>query len=379
MIDDFVAFVRDVYKSDEYIPLHEPRFGAREKELVLDCIESTFVSSVGKYVDLFEEKICEYTGSKYAVAVVNGTLALYTALKLIGAAPETEVITQSLTFVATANAISYTGAQPVFVDVDKNTMGMSPSSLQSFLVENTCNESGICINKKSNKKIIACVPMHTFGLPCQIEEIRGICDEYNLKLVEDAAESLGSQVSGQSTGTFGEIGVLSFNGNKILTTGGGGMILFKDKKLALEARHLTTTAKLPHSWEFIHDMIGYNFRLPNLNAALGVAQLESLPVFLEKKRKLCNRYNQFFQMFKIPLFSEQGGTVSNYWLNAIQLENRKDRDQFLKHTNDHGIMTRGLWTPMHQLSMYCDCQKTDLDNTEYLFDRVVNIPSSVVN
>jgi perosamine synthetase len=376
MFKDFITLVREIYQSEDFIPLHEPRFGASEKEFVEDCIDSTFVSSVGKYVDQFETIIAEFTGANHAIAVVNGTQALYMALILAGADANTEVITQSLTFVATANAISYTGAKPVFVDVDEETMGLSPISLKQFLHAEAELRNGECYNKRTGKRIVACVPMHTFGLPCYIKEVKDVCDEFGLILVEDSAESLGSYIGEKHTGTFGSMGILSFNGNKVITTGGGGMILFQDKELALKAKHLTTTAKVPDPWEFMHDEIGYNFRMPNLNAALGVAQMESLPFFLEQKKQLHQRYIDFFQAREIKSYSARNGVTANYWLNAILLENRESRDQFLEITNKQGIMTRGLWTPMHHLPMYVACQRSELNTTEFLFDRVVNIPSS---
>jgi perosamine synthetase len=376
--DDFVNFVRRIYKTDLSISLHEPRFGQLEKDLVLDCIESTFVSSVGKYVDQFESAIEEFTGAEQAVAVVNGTQALFIALKLAGAKEKTEVITQSLTFVATANAITYTGAHADFVDVETDTLGMSPDSLKDFLNANTTIKNGVCINIQTENQIVACVPMHTFGLACRVEEIKSICDEHNLILAEDAAESLGTFVGEQHTGTFGQMGILSFNGNKVITTGGGGMILFQDKTLAQRAKHLTTTAKVDHPWEFVHDEVGYNFRMPNINAALGVAQMKSLPRFIKRKRELHLKYKHYFSEKGISVFEERKGTKSNYWLNAILLKDPEQKDIFLKETNAAGVMTRGLWNPMHRLKMYEKCMRTDLRNTEELFDRVVNIPSSVV-
>jgi perosamine synthetase len=377
MFDEVVAFIRDLYKTDDFIPLHEPRFIGRERELVLDCIDSTFVSSVGRYVDLFEREIERFTGARHAVAVVNGTQALFVALQLIGAETDTEVLTQSLTFIATANAIHYTGAEPVFLDVDLDTMGLSPKALRDFLETKTTIKENKCWNRKSGKQIVACVPMHTCGFPCRIMEIKEICEEFHLMLVEDSAESLGSFVNGIHTGRFGKLGILSFNGNKIITTGGGGMIITDDESLAKRAKHLTTTAKVQHAWEFNHDEIGYNFRLPNLNAALGVAQLARLSGFLEKKRQQAGYYQEFFSKQKIDFLSERAGTQANYWLNAILLKNSQERNSFLKHSNEIGVMTRCLWTPMHYSPMYENYQRDDLANTEYLFDRVVNIPSSV--
>jgi perosamine synthetase len=377
MYDKFVSFVQNLYQTEGIIPLHEPRFCGREKKLLADCIDSTFVSSVGKYVDQFENEIKKFTGSLNAVAVVNGTQALFIALKLSGAQENTEVITQSLTFVATANAITYTGAVPIFIDVDQGTMGLSPKALRAFLHENSYKKDGTCWNKFTDKQIVACVPMHTLGHPCEIKEIKQICDEYSLNLVEDAAESLGSYYQKEHTGTFGKLGIFSFNGNKIITTGGGGAIITDDDELAKRAKHLTTTAKISHPWEFNHDEIGYNFRLPNLNAALGIAQMEQLPSFLKKKRALAEKYGAFFKAENLNFVREPEKSLSNYWLNSILMENKQHRDAFLQYTNSNKVMTRGFWTPMHMLPMFKDYQRDDLVNTDFLFDRFVCLPSSV--
>lgn len=374
---EIVAFIRKVYNTEDFIPLHEPRFWGNEKKYLNECIESTFVSSVGKYVDQFEKEIAEYTGSKYAVAVVNGTQALFVGLKLLGAQPGTEVITQALTFIATANSISYTGADPIFLDVDLDTMGLSPKALRAFLETETIIKEKKCWNKNTGKQIVACVPMHTCGFPCRIKEIKEICVEFNLILLEDSAESLGSYANGIHTGRIGNIGILSFNGNKIITTGGGGMIITDDESFALRAKHLTTTAKVQHAWEFSHDEIGYNFRMPNLNAGLGVAQLEQLSGFIEKKRKQADRYQKFFSDQEIDFFSELSGSRANYWMNTILLRNSEERNAFLKYSNENSVMTRCLWTPMHHLPMYKHCLRDKLENTGYLFDRAINIPSSV--
>lgn len=283
---DIVEFIRELYGGQEFVPLHEPRFSGNEKKYVQECIESTFVSSVGAFVDEFEKQFAKFTGSKYAIATVNGTAALHTALLLAGVSREDEVITQPLTFVATCNAISYIGAHPVFVDIDKETLGLSPEKLKEFLSQNTEVINGECVNKTTKRIIKAVVPMHTFGLPTKINELMGVCKEYSISLIEDAAESLGSYNEGKHTGTFGLLGAFSFNGNKIITTGGGGMVVTDNEELAKKAKHMTTTAKIPHSWEYDHDMVGYNYRLPNLNAALGCAQMELLPKFLKRKRQL---------------------------------------------------------------------------------------------
>ncbi len=377
--NEIVDFIRGIYKTDENIPLHEPRFWGNEKKYLNDCIDSTFVSSVGKYVDKFEDKVAEFCGAKCAVAVVNGTQALFIGLKLIGARPGTEIITQSLTFVATANAIAYTGASPIFIDVDVNTMGLSPASLRRFLEEHTEQKDGTCWNKTTQKQIVGCVPMHTCGFPAKIIEIKEICEEFFLTLVEDSAESLGSYVGGTHTGLFGKLGVFSFNGNKIITSGGGGMVVTNDEALAKNAKHLTTTAKKDHPWEFNHDEVGYNFRMPNINAALGVSQIEHLTDFLICKRDLANEYKTFFDSLGINSIQEREGTKANYWLNAILLENQEQRNDFLKYANRFNIMARCLWSPMHTLPMYKYCEQDTLENTKFLYERVVNIPSSVRN
>ena len=398
-----VQFIRQLYNTPTgFIPLHAPIFNGNEKKYLNECIDTTFVSSVGKFVDLFEEKIAEYTGSTKAVSCVNGTNALHLALQLVGVERDTEVITQPLTFIATANAISYCGAHPVFLDVDMDTMGLSPQALKSWLEQNIeLKEVKIedkvkdtfpqpqplpqPYNKSTGRRISCCVPMHTFGNPCRIDEIIEICKEYNIPVVEDAAESLGSFYKGKHTGTFGRIGVLSFNGNKILTTGGGGMLLFNDEELAKKAKHLTTQAKVPHPWEFTHDTIGYNYRMPNINAALGLAQLEQLPNFLESKRVIASEYKQFFKTLnesttkQFPKFIiEPLNTKSNYWLNAILLESKEQRDEFLKYSNDNGVMTRPAWTLMNKLKMFENCETDSLKNASEISERLVNLPSSSI-
>lgn len=379
MYSNIVRFIRDVYKTEEFIPLHEPRFIGNEKQYLNECIDSTFVSSVGKFVDKFEALTAEYTGSKYAVVCVNGTEALHLSLKLAGVNAGDEVITQPLTFIATANAISYTGAVPVFVDVDKDTMGLSPVALENFLEEfGVIRNDGFCYNKSTGRRISACVPMHTFGHPVKIDELVKICNTYNIKLIEDAAESLGSKYNNKHTGTFGFIGTLSYNGNKTITTGGGGMILTNDEATAKLAKHLTTQAKVPHPWAFVHDHIGYNYRLPNINAALGCAQMEQIHFFISQKRKLASMYSDFFKSTDIQFFVEPNGGESNYWLNAVVLNDIKERDQFLAYTNENKVMTRPIWQLMNRLEMFKACQAGSLVNSEWLADRVVNIPSSVL-
>jgi len=388
---EIVDIVRYNFKQPEgFIPLHAPTFNGNEKKYLEECIDSTFVSSVGKFVDQFEEEIAKYTGSKKAVVCMNGTNALHLALLLVGVERDDEVLTQALTFIATANAISYCGAFPVFIDVDKDTLGLSPQKLESWLIKNVQIRNNISYNKNTGKKISACVPMHTFGHPCKIDKIIEICEKYNIPVVEDAAESLGSYYSPSKihkgnifsdklkhTGTFGKIGVISFNGNKVLTAGGGGMLLFNDSELARKAKHLTTQAKVTHKWEFIHDAIGYNYRMPNLNAALGLAQLEQLSGFLKAKRILALKYKEQFQNLDIEFVSECHGSQSNYWLNAILLKDRKERDRFLEYSNHQGVMTRPVWELINNLSMFKNAHSDDLTISKWLADRLVNIPSSV--
>ena len=378
MFENVINFIQDTYKTKEFIPLHEPRFIGNEKKYLNECIDSTFVSSVGKFVDEFEAKIANYTGAKYAVATSNGTSALHIALMLANVESDDEVITQPLTFVATCNAISYCGAKPLFIDVDKDTMGLSPSALKEFLDKNTLIKNQQCINNKTGQVIKACVPMHTFGHPCRIDEIRAICDQYYINVIEDAAESLGSFYKDKHTGTFGQMGVMSFNGNKIITAGGGGCILTNSAELAKRAKHITTTAKKPHKWEYSHDMIGYNYRMPNLNAALMVAQLEQIDKFLLNKRELANTYESFFSGADIKFIKEPKDSKSNYWLNVLMLDNLEQRDLFLEVVNAAGVMTRPAWTLMSKLPMFKDCQKGNLSSSEWLEDRAVNIPSSVI-
>jgi len=378
MFENVINFIQDTYKTKEFIPLHEPRFIGNEKKYLNECIDSTFVSSVGKFVDEFEEKIANYTGAKYAIATSNGTSALHISLLLADVGQNNEVITQPLTFVATCNAISYCGAQPIFIDVDKDTMGLSPTALKYFLEKNTSVKNQQCINNKTGKVIKACVPMHTFGHPCRIDEIKEICNKHHVFLIEDAAESVGSTYKGRHTGTFGQVGVMSFNGNKIITAGGGGCIVTNDKALAKKAKYLTTTAKVQHKWDFNHDMVGYNYRMPNLNAALLVAQLENLDNFISSKRKLANVYETFFNSNNYVFVKEPMDSKSNYWLNAIILNDKQQRDIFLNESNAQGVMTRPIWTLMSKLPMFKDSQSGDLINAEWLEERVVNIPSSVL-
>ena len=371
-----INFIKSIYNKSQFIPLHEPRFLGNEKKYLNECIDSTFVSSVGKFVDEFEEKIKKYTGAKYAIATSNGTSAIHISLILADVDKDSEVITQPLTFVATCNAISYCNAKPIFIDVDRDTMGLSPSALKFFLENNTLIKDKQCINKKTNKIIKACMPMHSYGHPCRIDEIKKICDENYIFLIEDAAESVGSLFKDKHTGTFGQLGAISFNGNKIITAGGGGCIVTNEKVLAKKAKHLTTTAKVPHKWNFNHDMVGYNYRMPNLNAALLVAQLEKLNDFITNKRNLANEYENFFKSTDYIFFKEPKDSKSNYWLNSVVLKDKSQRDKFLEETNSNGVMTRPIWTLMNKLPMFKDAQCDDLKNSKWLYERVVNIPSS---
>lgn len=371
-------FIRGLYGNQGFIPLSVPVFIGNEKKYLDECIDSTFVSSVGKFVDRFEEMVAEYTGAKRAVVCVNGTNALHMALMMAGVERNDEVLTQALTFIATCNAISYIGAHPVFIDVDMDTMGLSPIALRKWLENNAEVRSSMCYNKHTGRRIKACVPMHTFGHPCKIEDIVAVCQEYHIELVEDAAESIGSFYKGRHTGTFGKIGALSFNGNKTVTTGGGGMLLFNDEELGKYAKHLTTQAKVPHRWEFIHDHIGYNYRMPNINAALGCAQMEHLEEFVLNKRETAQQYAEFFKNIDdIDFFTEPENCRSNYWLNVVILKDKITQQEFLQYTNDHGVMTRPIWELMTRLPMFEHCQHDSLENTIWLADRVVNIPSSV--
>lgn len=377
MFKDIVKFIRQTYQGRKNIPLHEPCFAGREKQYVTDTIDTSFVSSVGEYVTRFEKNIALFCGAKFAVATVNGTSALHVTLKISGIGTGDEVITQPFTFIATANAISYTGATPIFLDVDRETLGLSPEKLEHFLKSNTIFKNNGTFNKRTGKRIKACIPMHTFGHPCRIEEIAAICTKYRIILVEDAAESIGSYYKNRHTGLFGKAGVLSFNGNKIITTGGGGMIITDDKAFAAKAKHMTTTAKATHRWAYVHDEIGFNYRLPNINAALGCAQLENLGMFLAKKRELAEVYRNYFRQIDMPFITEPANSRSNYWLNAILLKNITERNKFLDYSNSKGIMTRPAWCLMNNLKMYKNCQCGDLENAKWLEKRIVNIPSSV--
>ena len=378
MNKEIISFIRNKFKSEDFIPLHAPTFNGNEKKYLNECIDSTFVSSVGPFVDKFEQLMNQITKTKKTTAVVNGTAGLQVALRLVGVKKNDEVITQALTFVATANAIAYNNAHPIFLDVDLDTMGLSPNAVDNFLEEfGELREDG-CYNKKTGRKIAACMPMHTFGFPVHLDELLIICNRWKIPLVEDAAESLGSEYKGKPTGSFGEVGVFSFNGNKIVTSGGGGAITTNNIELGERAKFLTTTAKEPHSYEYVHNELGYNFRMPNLNAALACAQLEQLDLYLNKKRILAMSYEKFFFSKGIKFRTETKNTKANYWLMCVELENLKERDLLLESTNSNNIMTRPIWKAMDSLSMYKNCQKDELLNTRFLESRIVNIPSSVI-
>ena len=377
MFQKIVDYIKDLYGQD-FVPLSAPQFIGNEKKYLNECIDTTFVSSVGKFVDRFEDDMAAYTGAKRAVVCVSGTNALHMAMILAGVERNDEVLTQALTFIATCNAISYIGAHPVFIDVDKQTMGLSPDAVKAWLTAHAEIKDGQCYNKQTGRRVKGCVPMHTFGHPVRIEELATICTEWHIELVEDAAESIGSKYKDKHTGLFGKVGVLSFNGNKTITTGGGGMLLFNDEELGTLAKHLTTQAKVPHRWEFRHDHIGYNYRMPNINAALGCAQLEHLDEYVADKRATATAYAEFFKRVDdILFFTEPEKCFSNYWLNAVILKNHEAQQDFLQYTNDHGVMTRPIWELMSRLPMFKHCQHDELENTIFFADRVVNIPSSV--
>ncbi|WP_271678569.1 LegC family aminotransferase [Thermomonas mangrovi] len=371
-----VAHVRALY-GEGYIPLHRPVFEGNERRYLVDCIDSNFVSSVGAKVAEFEQQVAAFTGAKYAIATVNGTAALHVALQLAGVQRGDEVISQALTFVATCNALRYAGADAVFIDVDLDTLGLSPLALRRWLSANAEVREGRAFNRTTGRRIAACVPMHTFGFPLRIAEVVAVCDEYGIPVVEDAAESLGSYVGGRHTATFGKLATLSFNGNKTITTGGGGMIVTDDEALARRAKHITTTAKIPHPYEFVHDEVGYNYRLPNLNAALGCAQMERLPEMLAAKAEVARRYAGFFEASGVRFVQPIEGATANRWLNAIVLHDQAQRDALLEYTNAQGVMTRPIWRLMSRLDMFKHCQHDGLENSQWLEARVVNLPSSV--
>ncbi len=371
-------FIHDLYGAKDFVPLAVPVFIGNEKKYLNECIDTTFVSSVGKFVDRFEEDTAKYTGCKRAVVCVSGTNALHMSLMLAGVELDDEVLTQALTFIATCNALSYIGAHPVFIDVDMDTMGLSPAAVREWLTKNSEQKNGECYNKRTGRRVKACVPMHTFGHPVHLDELVEVLKEYHIELVEDAAESIGSLYKGKHTGTFGKVGALSFNGNKTITTGGGGMMLFNDEELGAYAKHITTQAKIPHRWEFRHDHIGYNYRMPNINAALGCAQLEHIEEYVASKRETAKAYEDFFKDIpEIVFFTEPKDTRSNYWLNVVILKDKNAQLNFLEYTNDNGVMTRPIWELMNRLPMFEKCENDGLKNTIWFADRVVNIPSTV--
>ncbi len=373
-----VEFVRDTYKTDDFIPLHAPSFNGNEKAYVMETIESTFVSSVGKFVNEFERQLEAYTGTAKAVATVNGTAALHAALYIAGVQQGDLVITQALTFVATCNALYHMGAEPIFVDVSPVSLGLCPKAVDAFLTENAELTDSGCIHKLTGKRIKAVVPMHTFGHPVELDELVAVCLKWNLALVEDAAESLGSFYKGKHTGTIGDLGAISFNGNKIITTGGGGMVLCKTQELGLHTKHVTTTAKVPHPYEFFHDEPGFNYRLPNLNAALGCAQMEVIEQYLQQKRLLAKSYKNFFKGSAFNFVTEPDYAKSNYWLNAIICPDKESREEILTTTNSLGVMTRPIWQLMHRLPMLEKAIRGDLTYSEFIEAHLINLPSTPV-
>ena len=378
MYNQITDFIHQLFGTEETVPLHAPLFIGNEKKYLEECIDTTFVSSVGQFVDRFEADMAAYTGARRAVVCVSGTNALHMAMMLVGVERDDEVLTQALTFIATCNAISYIGAHPVFIDVDMDTLGLSPKAVKDWLIKNAEVKNGVCYNKHTGRRVKACVPMHTFGHPVKIDELVSVCEEWHLELVEDAAESIGSLYKGRHTGTFGKVGAISFNGNKTITTGGGGMLLFQDEELGKLAKHLTTQAKVPHRWAFVHDHIGYNYRMPNINAALGCAQLENIDRYVASKRETAAIYADFFKNIPdITFFTEPADCRSNYWLNVVMLKDKAAQQEFLEYTNDHGVMTRPVWELMNRLEMFKHCETDGLKNTQWLADRIVNIPSSV--
>lgn len=376
MSKEIIAFVRDIYKTNDFIPLHAPTFCGNELAYVSETINSTFVSSVGKFVDKFEQKVQSYTDSVKAVATVNGTAALHAAMYMVGVKAGDLVITQALTFVATCNALHHMGAEPILLDVSKKSLSLCPLALGRFLDNFAELQEDGCFHKESQRRISAVVPMHTFGHPAELDELVVVCNKWHIPLVEDAAESLGSFYKGQHTGTIGTVGAISFNGNKIITTGGGGMILCSTLELGNKIKHVTTTAKVPHPYEFFHDEPGFNYRLPNLNAALGCAQMESLSDFLENKRLLANKYEEFFLGSEYQFVLEPSYAKSNYWLNAVICPDTESRDQLLKNTNQAGVMTRPIWQLMHRLPMFKNAIRDDLVVSEWIEKHLINLPSA---
>ncbi len=383
MYSDIIRFVRDRFHTPagQTLPLHPPTFAGNEKRYLEECIDSTFVSSVGPFVNRFEKEIADYTGAAGAVVTVNGTAALHMALIMSGVERGDIVLTQALTFIATCNAIAYTGAEPVFIDVDPDTMGLSPDALSRWLEANAEKREGEpCRDRRTGQRIKVAVVMHTFGHPARVDRLVDICHHWGIELIEDAAESIGSLYRGRHTGTFSSVGALSFNGNKTITTGGGGMLLFRDPEAARRAKHLTTQAKVPHRWEFFHDSVGYNYRMPNINAALGCAQLENLDRFIASKRATAEAYKEYFsnEPEGIKFMAEPPHSRSNYWLCAVKLPDRSARDRFLTETNDNGVMTRPIWELMNRLPMWQNARTDGLPVTTDLADTIVNLPSGVL-
>lgn len=379
MFDQIISIIRNAFRQPEgFIPLHVPHFDNSDREKILSCIDSSYVSSVGQFVDQFEEKIEGYTGANKAIAVTNGTAALHLALVLAGVKRGDLVITQAVSFVATANSISYIGADPLFVDIDLRTLGLSADALESFFHNKTeVRDDGKCYHITSGKRIGACVPMHTYGIPTEIDRIVQICDVNAVPVVEDAAEALGSFYKDQHVGTFGRLGIFSFNGNKIITCGGGAMVVTNDEELGKLGKHLTTQAKIPHRWKFAHDRVGYNYRMPNLNASLGVAQMDKMPVYLKNKQELTDLYEEAFSDLALQFLSAPLDSAPNNWLNAIRFKDIEERDAFLEYSNDREIMTRPVWELTHTLPMFEHCFHEDLSNSQKIHDTLVNIPSSV--
>jgi aminotransferase in exopolysaccharide biosynthesis len=378
MFEDVVHFIRKQFNTQGFIPLHAPVFIGNEKKYVLETIESTYVSSVGEFVNKFEEMICAYTQSKYAVAIVNGTAALHLSLIVNEVKEGDLIITQPLSFIATCNAIRYLKADPLFIDIDINSLSLSADKLEAYLAKHAYTENNECFHKQTKRRIKACIPMHTFGQPAEIDRIAEICKSHSVLLIEDAAESLGTIYRGRHTGTFGICGIYSFNGNKTITCGGGGIIVTNNEHIARLAKHLSTQAKLAHRWDFVHDQIGYNYRLPNINAALACAQMEKIETLISSKRLLACAYKNFFSAKAIKFTSEGDKVRSNYWLNSIILGDESERNAFLAYTNDHNVMTRPCWKLMHKLDMFKNSIADDLSNAEWVEGRLVNIPSSSI-
>lgn len=376
-MNKIITYYKDYYQTNENIYLHVPCFYGNEKKYLDECIDSNQVSTLGRFIPKFEKQFSSFITTKHSIATVNGTAALQVALRIVGVEKNDEVITQALTFVATANAIKYLGADPIFIDVDKKTMGLSPKSVADFLEKNAKIKNGICFNKLTGKKISACVPMHTFGFPVDIVALQEVCNQWNIPIVEDAAEAIGSKINNKLIGSFGKTSAFSFNGNKIVTAGGGGAITTNDDKLAQKALHLISTAKTPHLYEYFHDELGYNYKMPNLNAALLCAQMENLETYLKIKRQMALEFSQIFENEGINFRKEMPDTTANYWVMCVELKNKKERDLFLEKTNKNGVMTRPIWQLMYKLPMYQNCYKDEQINAEFLEERIVNIPSSV--